>query len=70
MIGNDTMLGQIATFMETLHLTYNEVVNEIPYRTLLIMSKDKLHVVYGEIEQEMTEEEEKAFIAKKLAEKK
>lgn len=70
MIGNDTMLGQIATFMETLHLTYNEVVNEIPYRTLLIMSKDKLHVVYGEIEQEMTEEEEKAFIAQKLAEKK
>lgn len=70
MIGNDTMLGQIATFMETLHLTYNEVVNEIPYRTLLIMSKDKLHVVYGEIEQEMTEEEERAFIAQKLAEKK
>lgn len=70
MIGNDTMLGQIATFMETLHLTYNEVVNEIPYRTLLIMSKDKLHVVYGEVEQEMTEEEERAFIAQKLAEKK
>ena len=64
------MLGQIATFMETLHLTYNEVVNEIPYRTLLIMSKDKLHVVYGEVEQEMTEEEERAFIAQKLAEKK
>ena len=56
--------------METLHQTYNEVVNEIPYRTLLIMSKDKLHVVYGEVEQEMTEEEERAFIAQKLAEKK
>ena len=34
------------------------------------MSKDKLHVVYGEVEQEMTEEEERAFIAQKLAEKK
>lgn len=33
--------------METLHLTYDEVVREIPYRNLLLMQKDKLHVVYG-----------------------
>ena len=33
--------------METLHLTYDEVVNKIPYRNLLLMQKDKLHVVYG-----------------------
>jgi len=33
--------------MESLHLTYNEVVNEIPYRNLVIMQKDKLHVCYG-----------------------
>lgn len=47
MNGNDTLLGQIATFMETLHLTYDEVVKKIPYRNLLLMQKDKLHVVYG-----------------------
>lgn len=33
--------------METLHLTYDEVVNKIPYRNLLLMQKDKLHVVNG-----------------------
>ena len=42
------MIGQVATFMETLHLTYEEVVNRIPYRVLLIMQKDKLHEVFGE----------------------
>lgn len=41
------MLGQIATFMDALHLSYNEVVNVIPYRNLIIMQKDKLHVCYG-----------------------
>lgn len=41
------MLGQIATFMEALHLSYDEVVYKIPYRNLLIMQKDKLHCVYG-----------------------
>lgn len=42
-VGNATMLGQIATFMESLHLSYREVVYEIPYRNLNIMLKDKLH---------------------------
>ncbi|WP_162614330.1 hypothetical protein [Bacteroides sp. An19] len=37
----------MASFMETLHLTYDEVVNKIPYRNLLLMQKDKLHVVNG-----------------------
>lgn len=41
------MLGQIATFMENLHLPYDEVVYKIPYRNLVIMQKDKLHCVYG-----------------------
>ena len=41
------MLGQIATFIENLHLSYEEVVYKIPYRNLLIMQKDKLHCVYG-----------------------
>lgn len=52
------MLGQIATFMESLHLTYNEVLHEIPYRNLVLMSKDKQRVVYdGEVMEEVTEEE-------------
>ena len=42
------MLGQIASFMENLHLTYTEVVDVIPYRNLVIMQMDKLHVVYGD----------------------
>lgn len=33
--------------MEALHLSYDEVVNVIPYRNLVIMQKDKLHVCYG-----------------------
>lgn len=41
------MLGQIATFMDNLHLSYDEVVYKIPYRNLVIMQKDKLHVCYG-----------------------
>lgn len=42
-------MGQIATFMESLHLSYKEVFEEIPYRNLIVMSKDKLHVVYGKL---------------------
>lgn len=47
MIGNDTLIGQIATLMENLHLSYEEVVYKIPYRILLIMQKDKLHPCIG-----------------------
>lgn len=47
MIGNDTLIGQIATLMENLHLSYEEVVYKIPYRVLLIMQKDKLHPCIG-----------------------
>lgn len=61
------MLGQIATFMDSLHLTYDEVVNKIPYRVLLIMSRDKLRVAYGEVYREMDADEERAFIQAKLA---
>ena len=44
------MLGQIASFIENLHLSYDEVVYKIPYRNLVIMQKDKLHTVYdGEV---------------------
>lgn len=51
------MLGQIASFMENLHLSYKEVVFEIPYRNLIIMQKDKLHEVYGDVMEEVSEEE-------------
>lgn len=43
--------------METLHLTYTEVVDIIPYRNLLLMQKDKMRVVYGEIMEEVSDEE-------------
>ena len=46
-VGNDTLLGQIASFMENLHLSYREVVYEIPYRNLVLMQRDKLHIVTG-----------------------
>ena len=49
------MLGQIASFMENLHLTYREVLEEIPYRNLVIMQKDKLHVSSGDIMQEVSD---------------
>lgn len=37
------MLGQVATFLERLHLTYDEVFEKIPYRNLVIMQRDILH---------------------------
>ena len=43
--------------MENLHLTYREVLEEIPYRNLVIMQKDKLRVAYGDVMQEVTDEE-------------
>ena len=42
-----TLLGQIATFIDILHLSYDDVVNKIPYRNLVIMQRDKQHVCYG-----------------------
>lgn len=44
-IGNDCLLGQIATFQESLNLTYDEVLDRIPYRNLIIMQKDKLRTL-------------------------
>lgn len=56
-IGNDTLLGKIASFMDSLHLSYQEVVREIPYRNLLLMAKDKQRVACGDVMYEVTEEE-------------
>ena len=46
-VGNTTFFGQIAHLIDTLHLTYTEVFEVIPYRNLLMMQRDKLHAVYG-----------------------
>jgi hypothetical protein len=43
--------------MENLHLSYAEVVDEIPYRYLLIMAKDKQHIASGEVWEEVDEAE-------------
>lgn len=57
-IGNDCLLGQIATFQESLHLSYHEVLDEIPYRNLIIMQKDKLRTLYNSEKMvEMSDEE-------------
>lgn len=56
-IGNDCLLGQIASFMENLHLTYNEVLDGIPYRNLVIMQKDKQRITSGDVMQEVSDDE-------------
>ncbi|MDD3238651.1 MAG: hypothetical protein PHW47_00910 [Lachnospira sp.] len=43
--------------MENLHLNYKEVIEVIPYRNLIIMQKDKLHTLSGEVMEEVSEEE-------------
>lgn len=50
-------MGQIASFIDGLHLSYKEVFEVIPYRTLLVMQKDKLRAVYGEVMEEVDEED-------------
>lgn len=56
-VGNETLHGLIAFYMETLHLTYKEVYEEIPYRNLVMMQRDKLHEAYGDIIRKITSEE-------------
>lgn len=48
-IGNETIFGVIAFYMEILHLTYKQVYEEIPHRNLIMMQLDKLHEAYGDI---------------------
>lgn len=43
--------------METLHLSYGEVLDGIPYRNLVIMQKDKLHTVHGDVMVEVSDRE-------------
>lgn len=46
------MLGQIATFIETLHLSYDDVVYKIPYRNLIIMKKDRLRETTNDVKKD------------------
>ena len=62
-IGNDCLLGQIATFQEALHLSYREVFEEIPYRNLIIMQKDKLRTLYNS--EKMVEVSDEDFFKEK-----
>lgn len=50
-------MGQVATFMEHLHLSYHEVMDVIPYRDLLIMQRDKLHEVFGDVLEEVSDDD-------------
>lgn len=44
--------------MDSLHLTYDEVLYKIPYRNLIVMQKDKQHSVSSDcVRKEVTEEE-------------
>lgn len=56
-VGNETLIGQLATFMDSLHLSYKEAFEEIPYRVMLIMQKDKLHASYGDVIKKTTARE-------------
>lgn len=38
-------------------MTYKEVVEDIPYRNLVIMQKDKLRVASGDVMREVSDEE-------------
>lgn len=62
-IGNDCLLGQIATFQESLNLTYNEVLDGIPYRNLIIMQKDKLRTLHNS--EKMVEVSDEDFFKEK-----
>lgn len=48
------MLGQVATFIDSLHLTYEEVFEKIPYRNLVIMQKDKMRVAYNGVKKKIS----------------
>lgn len=56
-VGNDTVFGQIATYMENLHLSYSEVLEVIPYRNILAMQQDKLREATGELVQKVSSRE-------------
>lgn len=42
----------MASFIDSLHLSFREVYTEVPYLLLLLMSVDKPRPVYGDSEDE------------------
>lgn len=44
-IGANTIYGSVISLMESLHLSYHEVFEDIPYPVMLVMSADKLQVL-------------------------
>lgn len=44
-LNGDTIAGQIAAFMDNLHMSYKEVYEELPYLQLVLMNADKPVVV-------------------------
>ena len=58
-------MGQVASFMDGLHLTYPELMDEVPYRNLLLMQRDKAHVVYGTLVKHVSAKERLAQMKKK-----
>lgn len=48
-MGNETLIGQVASIMENLSLSFEQVMDKIPYRMLLLMQKDKLHIATGSV---------------------
>ena len=63
MIGNDTLFGQIATFMENLHLSYHEVMEVIPYQNLLMMQKSYVYGIDKKGHKSINHESTALFIA-------
>lgn len=59
MIGNETIGGQIATFIskEGLGLSWKEAVEQIPYELILLMARDKLHYAGADAKVEVDESE-------------
>lgn len=44
-VGNNSILGVLATLMDSLHVSYTEAFEKIPYPVLLVMSADKIRTL-------------------------
>lgn len=51
------MFGQISSFMDSLHLSYKEVFEVIPYRNLVMLQADKQREATGDIIRRKSSEE-------------
>lgn len=51
-LGNNNLVGQVATFVEQLHVSYKEATAELSFPLLLLMSVDKMRIDHGNEEAE------------------